>query len=71
MTASVGEVKPNTATTSNPEAVSNTQKMVLAWNSIAIDAAKIWEYLEEHLDEYPSFDPYQQDPFTNINMFNI
>lgn len=78
MTTSVGEVKPDNKTV-QPQSVNNVMKMVLAWNSMADDAAKIWEWLEldAQMATYVDalgvalFDPYQDDPFGKINMFNI
>lgn len=68
MTTSVGEVKPG-KDAARP--VSNTSKMVLAWNNMADKAEKIWEWLEENIDTYDTFDPYQENPFEKINIWNI
>lgn len=69
-TTAMGEIKPK-GEGGVPTSVSNTMKMVCAWNQMAEDCAKIWAWLEENNDIYPSFDPLQDDPFGTINMFNI
>lgn len=70
LTTSMGEIKPK-GESGVPTSTSNTMKMVRAWNQMEYESQKIWAWLEENNATYPDFDPLQEDPFGNMNMFNI
>ena len=67
-TTSVGEIKPGKK---SAVYVTNTMKMVTAWNDMCKECNEIWEWLEEDAqmavyvdtDGEALFDPYQDNPF--------
>jgi len=67
-TTSVGEIKPGKHAAVN---VTNTMKMVSAWDDMCAECMEIWEWLEEDAqmavyvdtDGEALFDPYQDNPF--------
>ncbi|MEI7792659.1 MAG: hypothetical protein WCI57_04215 [Candidatus Berkelbacteria bacterium] len=78
-TTSAGEVQPNNNSKTPVQQTNNRMKMVQAWNQMSEDVLVLWQWLEDNIETYPEFDPYQPDPFEyelqeiskTINMFNI
>lgn len=68
-TTAAGEVKQKT--TGSAGSVTNTMKMVRAWNEMNTKCEEIWAWLEDENETYDTFDPTQENPFRTMNMFNI
>ena len=64
----VGEKKTNDQAVADKL---NSMDLIRAWQSMRTMVSDIWEWLEENLDTYPSFDPYQEDPFDWYNAMGI
>lgn len=67
VTGALGELEP----TAENAAIVVGEKMMRAYNDSVRGGRSVYDWLVEHQDDYPEFDPYTAYSFETINMFGL